>query len=153
MSQARVFAIENKLAKIAARPGGKTIHEAISSAERKVESVRERCVAALAGKSAELIAEAAAAKASQQHTRFDGLYRVANAIYGVAGTFDRKGLAEAASSLCDLLQGFLDGEPPNWPAIDVHVDGVRLLTHKGEAVAEPILAGLRRVRARFIPQG
>ena len=36
MSQARVFAIENKLAKIAARPGGKTVHEAITSAERNV---------------------------------------------------------------------------------------------------------------------
>lgn len=152
MSNARVFAIENKLAKIAARPGGKTVHEAITSAERKVESVRERCVAALAGKSADLIAEAAAAKASSHHARFDGLYRVSNAIYGVAGSFGLNGLAEAASSLCDLIEGFRGGEAVNWPAIDVHVDGVRLLVAGGEVGAEPILEGLRRVRARFVPQ-
>jgi hypothetical protein len=152
MTTARVFAVENKLAKIAAKPGGKTIHEAISSAERKVESVREACVGALAGKVADLIAHAAAAKADQSHARFDGLYKGGNAIYGVAGAFGLTGLAQAASSLCDLIEGFRNGEPVNWPAIDVHVDGIRLLVSGGEAGAEPILAGLRAVRARFVPQ-
>lgn len=152
MSKAQIFPVENRLAKLATLPGGRTFDEAVRAADRRVESVRERCLASLAEKASALTIAAQLARSSDTPA-FDDLYRLSNAIYGVAGTFDRKGLAEAASSLCDLLQGFLDGEPPNWPAIDVHVDGVRLLTHKGEAVAEPILAGLRRVRARFIPQG
>ena len=45
----------------------------------------------------------------------------------------------------------------NWPAIDVHVDGVRLLAAlgagAGEAGAESILDGLRRVRKRVLPSG
>jgi hypothetical protein len=152
MSKAQVFPVENRLAKLATLPGGRTFDEAVRAADRKVESVRERCLASLNDKAAELNRAAQAAKAGLPPC-FDELYRVSNAIYGIAGTFDRKGLAEVACSLCDLLQGFSDGEPVIWPAVDVHVDGIRLLTQKGEAVAEPILAGLRRVRARFISQG
>ena len=152
MSKAQIFPVENRLAKLATLPGGRTFDEAVRAADRRVESVRERCLASLTEKASALTMAAHVARASDPPV-FDDLYRVSNAIYGIAGTFDCKGLAEAASSLCDLLQGFLDGEPTNWPAIDVHVDGIRLLTQKGEAVAEPILAGLRRVRARFVPQG
>jgi hypothetical protein len=149
MSKAQVFPVENRLAKLATLPGGRTFDEAVRAADRKVESVRERCLASLKAKALELSSAAQITRASATPS-FDELYRVSNAIYGIAGTFDCKGLAEAACSLCDLLQGFTDGEPVAWPAVDVHVDGIRLLTQKGEEVAEPILAGLRRVRARFV---
>jgi hypothetical protein len=152
MSKAQIFPVENRLAKLATLPGGRTFDEAVRAADRKVESVRDRCIASLAQKALDLNAAAQQVRAGETPD-FDDVYRISNAIYGVAGTFDRKGLSEAASSLCDLLQGFKDGEPVNWPAIDVHVDGIRLLTQKGEAVTEPILAGLRRVRARFVAQG
>ena len=74
----------------------------------------------------------------------------------MAASYGLVALSEAAFSLCDLADAFRGGEAPNWPAIDVHVDGIRLLAGLGDKVpaagAEPILEGLRRVRARVLPQ-
>ena len=151
MSTARVFQIENRLAKIARSAGGKTIDEAVRSAETRVASVRDRCIAALAGKAEQLAAHAQSARGRTSGTSVDGLYDVSNAIFGVAGVYGLDALAEAACSLCDLVDRCRSGEGVNWSAIDVHVDGIRLLATGETAGSESIMAGLRRVRARFAP--
>ena len=151
MSTARVFRIENRLAKIARTAGGKTIDEAVRSAETRVASVRDRCVAALAGKAEQLAAHAQSARGRTSGTSIDGLYDVSNAIFGVAGVYGLDALAEAACSLCDLVDRCRSGEDINWSAIDVHVDGIRLLATGETEGSESIMAGLRRVRARFAP--
>lgn len=152
---AHVFAVENKLAKIAREPGGRTIENAIRAAETRVESTRGASISALAEKAEQMTALAAEARASGDATAFGAIYDVSNAIYGIAGSFGLKALAEAAFSLCDLTDWFRGGEPANWPAIDVHVDGIRLLATLGDkagaAGADSILEGLRRVRARVLP--
>ena len=81
----------------------------------------------------------------------DRLYDIANAIFGVAGAYGFEALAEAACSLCDLVYRFRGGEAVNWAAVDVHVDGIRLLAAGPSAGAETVLEGLRKVRARFVP--
>jgi hypothetical protein len=124
---AKVFKVENRLAKLARSPGGKTVEEAVTSAEQRIESVRERCVAALALKAEQLAALAAGDRGGGAAETLDGLYNLSNAIFGVAGVYELDALAEAACSLCDLLHGFRTGERVNWSAVDVHVDGIRLL--------------------------
>ena len=151
MSTARVFRIENRLAKIARGQGGKTVEEAVRSAETRVASVRDRCIAALAGKAEQLAVHAQSARGRTSGTSVDGLYDVSNAIFGVAGVYGLDALAEAACSLCDLVDRCRSGEDINWSAIDVHVDGIRLLATGETAGSESIMAGLRRVRARFAP--
>jgi len=155
MTSVRVFQIENQLAKVVKQPGGKTIEQAVTAAEGRIEAVRESCVAALAEKSEQLAALARAGRAGEDPKALDGLYDLANAVYGIAGAFELVPLAHAAFSLCDLADGFRGGEPVNWPAIDVHVDGIRLLATMGPAIgaagAESILDGLKRVRARVLP--
>jgi len=157
MTPARVFKVENRLAKLAKSPGGKTVEEAVTSAQHRIESVRDRCVAALAIKAEQLAVLAAGDRADDGHATLEGLYNLSNAIFGVAGVYELDALAEAACSLCDLLHGFCNGETVNWSAVDVHVDGIRLLatgrvagTSEGAA---SILAGLRRVRERFVSIG
>ena len=97
----------------------------------------------------------AAGRKANDTKALDGIYDISNAIFGLAGSFGLKALAEAAFSLCDLADNFRGGDPANWPAIDVHVDGIRLLAtlgdKAGEAGADSILEGLRRVRARVLP--
>jgi hypothetical protein len=149
MTDARVFKVENKLAKIARLPGGKNINEAVFSAEKRIESVREQCVAALAIKADELAKAAAGDRAGGANATLERLYNISNAIFGVAGVYELGALAEAACSLCDLLQGFRNGEAANWSAVDVHVDGIRLLATGRSDGAMSVLAGLRKVRARF----
>lgn len=154
-SNARVFAIENKLSKIAREPGGRTIENAVRAAETRVESTRGASIASLVEKAEQMTAMAAAARASGDSSAFGAIYDISNAIFGLAGSFGLKPLAEAAFSLCDLTDWFRGGEPANWPAIDVHVDGIRLLATLGDkagaAGADSILEGLRRVRARVLP--
>jgi hypothetical protein len=157
MKSARTFAVDNELARLARTPGGRTVKEAVKAAELRVEAQRDVTIASLAGKAEQMIAIAAAGKRGEDAACFDGIYDLSNAIYGLASSFGLKALAEAAFSLCDLADGFRSGEAVNWPAIDVHVDGVRLLAAlgpgAGEAGAESILDGLRRVRQRVLPSG
>ena len=148
---ARIFKVENRLAKIARQPGGKSIDEHVRSAELRIESVRDKCVAALAGKADRLAVIAAGDRREGASEILDGLYNTANAIFGVACVYELDALSEAACSLCDLVHRFRSGEAVNWQAIDVHVDGIRLLASGFTEGAESVLAGLRRVRARFVP--
>jgi hypothetical protein len=154
MNPARVFKIENQLARVVQQPGGKTVEQAVKAAEVRVEAVRESCVAALTEKAEQLTALAAAGRAGETAASLSAIYDLANAIYGIASTFELVPLAHAAFSLCDLADGFRGGEPVNWPAIDVHVDGIRLLITMGPAIgaagAEAILDGLKRVRTRVL---
>ena len=106
MTLARVLKVENRLAKLARAPGGKTVEEAVTSAEQRIESVRERCVAALALKAEQLATLAAGDRGEAASETLDGLYNLSNAIFGVAGVYELDALAEAACSLCDLLHGF-----------------------------------------------
>lgn len=155
MSNARIFAVENQLARMLREPGGRTVDQHVKSAETRVEGVRGVSLASLVDKAEQVAALAAAGRNDPDAKSFDGIYDLSNAIFGIAGTFGLKALAEAAFSLCDLADGFRGGEPANWPAIDVHVDGIRLLAMLGDgaeaAGAESILDGLRRVRARVLP--
>lgn len=150
MSPPKVFTVENRLAKVARQPGGKSIAEALKAAEQRIESVRGRCEASLAVKAEHLAAIAAGDRQAGANATLDGLYDIANAMFGVAGAYGLEALAEAACSLCDLVHRFRSGEAVNWGAVDVHVDGIRLLAGGRTEGAESVLAGLRKVRARFV---
>jgi hypothetical protein len=153
--RAKVFEVENNLAKIVRAPGGRTVEQAVKAAETRIEAVREVSLASLIEKAETMAQVAAAGRSGGREKPFDAIYDISNAIYGLAGSFGLEALAQAAFSLCDLADGFRSGEEANWAAIDVHVDGVRLLATLGARVgkddAESILDGLRRVRARVLP--
>ena len=155
MSSARIFKVENQLAKVVKQPGGKTVDEHVKAAEVRIEGARGVTLASLIEKADAVAKMAAAGRKSSDPKTFDGIYDLSNAIFGLAGAFGLKALAEAAFSLCDLADGFRSGDKPNWPAIDVHVDGIRLLAMLGDkaeaAGADTVLEGLRRVRARVLP--
>ena len=150
-NSARVFKVDNKLARLAREPGGKTIDDAVRGAEQRIESVRERCVTAVAMKAEQLAVLAGSDRTGDVADLLEQLYNLSNAIFGVAGVYGMEALAEAACSLCDLLHGFRNGEKVNWSAVDVHVDGIRLLAAGHSEGAATILAGLAKVRARFTP--
>lgn len=156
-SSARIFAVENQLAKVVKTPGGKTAAEHVKAAEVRVEKVRDVSLASLKEKAEGIAAFASAGRKADAADALNGIYDLSNAIYGIAGSFGLKALAEACFSLCDVADSFRSGAPVNWPAIDVHVDGIRLLAMLGDkaeaAGAETILDGLRRVRARVLPAG
>jgi hypothetical protein len=154
MSRPRVFAVENTLAKMAREPGGRTAEAAVKAAETRVEAQRGVSLASLIEKADQLGGLATAAR-TEAPSALGPVYDLSNAIFGLASAFGLKALSDAAISLCDLADHFRSTDEVNWPAIDVHVNGIRLLASMGEKAAvsggDAILDGLRKVRAHAMP--
>jgi hypothetical protein len=148
MTTVRVFKVENRLTKLVGEPGGRTLIDALKAAEQRIEAARERSLESLGPKIDRLYA---LAKSGQGGSAADAatIYALANEIFALAGLFGQSMLAEAALSLCDLIAGGEDDAPLSWPAVDVHIDALRLLR---AADGDPALAGvideLRKVSAR-----
>ena len=153
MNQARVFKVENRLAKVIVLPGGMTVAAALRRADERVASVREVCLASFAEKGRRLQQLAAIGRAGSDDKAVADLYTTANEVFSIAGAFGMTDLAESAYGLCDLVDSSRERGDINWAAVDVYVDGVRFL---GSAAAEAdsatraaIVAGLRQIAGRF----
>jgi hypothetical protein len=60
-------------------------------------------------------------------------------------------VVEAALGLCDLVDWFQQSGQTEQRALEVHVSAFRLLRHTTEPAArEPVLAGLNKVRERYL---
>ena len=153
MNTARVFKVENRLAKVIVLPGGVTVAEALRRADSRVASVRERCLDSLVEKGRRLQQLAELGRTGSDRQAVLDLYAVANEVFSVASAFDMPDLADSAYGLCDLVSGPDDQSTINWGAVDVYVDGVRFLcSADGEtdlAMRSAIVAGLRAITARF----
>jgi hypothetical protein len=138
---ARVFKVSNALAKVVRLPGGRTVAEALHAADTRIGRMKDVKLAALAD-------EGRAGKDGL----LEDIHAAGNEILGLAGAFGMTELGDAAYSLCDLADAFRESGVANWPAIDVHVHGLRLLCAEvgDEADRRKILDGLKLVRARFI---
>ncbi len=156
MSKPISFHPEKRLALALRRPGGLSVEEAIARAGLRLESVRDKCVAALDEKIKALAAEA---PTDEAHNRICAL---ATEIFGLAGTFGLIELAQAAQSLCALLASKSDcpaasAGAPNVgekfaASVRVHIDALRTLRRPelaGDAVARAaVVQGLRQVASR-----
>ena len=89
---ARIFKVENQLAKVVKTQGGKTVDEHVKAAEVRIEGVRDVTLAALIQKADAMAAIAAAGKKGADPKAFDSLYDISNAIFGLAGAFGLKAL-------------------------------------------------------------
>lgn len=88
-------------------------------------------------------------------TARDELFRAAHDIKGQAATFGYPIAAEAAESLCRLLEHAPDQQRIPLPLIDQHVDGVRAIIREGaqdaaESTARMLAQSLRQVADEFL---
>jgi hypothetical protein len=150
MKSARLYKIENRLGEIARRPGGKRIADALNAAETRVKNKHAELAATLPEATLRLKALLDSASAAPGPA-LEGLYTESNQIFSLAAALDQRTLADAAYSLCDLVDGFRETGEISWQAVTVHVDAIRLLAaHPDSAqMRATILAGLRKVGARF----
>lgn len=155
------FQPENRLANALRKPGGVTLGEALARAERRLETVRDDCVAALDGKIEALAAIAAARDAAQAASA----YAHASDIFSLSGTFGLKEFSEAAHSLCRLLDTCREkdgwssaaargreADSLMWQSVGVHIDALRTLRRpelsRDVAARAAVVEGLRRIAAR-----
>ena len=152
MRNTRVFPVKNRLAAVMDRPGGRAVTDMLRNAERRIAAIRDDSVLSLAGTLRRMRERVEAGRHGGDPQALDQIYLMANEVFAIAGTFHLGSLSEASYELCDLADHFIEVGEINWPAICVYVDGLQLLqgrTHDPEP-AKVVLAGLRKVRARFI---
>lgn len=155
MSTVKRIKVKNRLAAVVRTPGGKTVAEAVHAAETGLESIKDECLDALDATLADMSRLAAAMKTAPSRADIDQLYGYSNDLIGVAGVFSLNAVGDAAYSLCELLDGLIETATWNWPAVEVHLNGLKLLRMLGENIGEAerdqVLAGLRAVTKRIGP--
>lgn len=133
-----------RLAALAHQPGGLTAAEAAAAAQRRLEAMHADAVAGLDGMVARLTALGPRLADGLDPAALDEAYKLANAVFGVAGLFGLGALGEVAYSLCDLLDRLHASGGWHPAAVQVHLSGLALARQAG-ADAGPITEGLRRV--------
>ncbi|MBX9460988.1 MAG: chemotaxis protein CheE [Brevundimonas sp.] len=135
-----------------ARPGGRTMAEAVQAANAGLESHREQGMESLAATLVHLEAACAARRKGSEAE----VYELASALTDMAGFFDTGPLYVAAISLCETSDRMLAGECWQWPSVDVHVRALRLILAAGcrdNEASRVLLEGLASVVARLPKAG
>ncbi|MET0272266.1 MAG: hypothetical protein ABW360_04695 [Phenylobacterium sp.] len=151
MSTVRFVFPKPRLAKLLREPGGVPVAEALERAQQNLEQLKPTCMAEL-----QALLELAEARLDQMGTEADDagmadLYAIAVRGIGGGGVCERPSVDVALTSLCDLLDRLRTQHAYDRPAIAVHVQSWRLLMTLtgGEAGAEAVIEGLRKVSARY----
>lgn len=133
------------LARALNAPGGIGVNEACARAQENLQITRDKSLAYIGDCLAD-IEQLAAADAPAPEVRRE-LHRLACAIAGLGGMFERDALSKAAYCFCRLL----DETEPGWVAVavQVHVGAMRMLFTPGVHTPEQqasVVDGLRSVR-------
>ena len=140
----------NRLAAMIHKPGGLKESQAIAAAEANLEGLREQTMERLDAVVAAMAAEADALSGYDAEA-VDRMYRLSNEVVGVAGVFGYGHMGEAAYSLCELLDNLGARKAWNWPAVQVHLNGLLLLAEPDNVppqARKSVVDGLRQVCRR-----
>ena len=144
MSQARTFKVTSNLARQIHEPGGRRVADAQRLAGEALEAHREAAMTAIA---ATLTGMEKLCDEGPEGVG-DAVYAQASSIVDLAGYFDTGPLFEAAYSLCEVVDRMNNAQTWGWPAVQVHVQAMRLILAGGcraGRASETLLAGLRSV--------
>jgi len=151
MSAVRIHRPKYALATMLRKPGGKTVAEAVEAADANLEGLKE----AAWPKLDEGLAEVEGGFARYGEVFDEALigehYQKAVGLIGLPSLCGLDALENAAHSLCDLLDRLRTTGKWDKDGVKVHIQALRLLRSlppEEEAMAAPILDGLRKVRER-----
>jgi hypothetical protein len=150
VTQAKFTPGTSRLSKIIRAEGGITVRNALKDANRNLATIRGDCIAEIDLKLTAIHEKFGHAQARPAGADLDELYRLSNDIVGMAGVFEMTALGEAAFSLCELIDHMKAPDEWNWPAVEVHLSGLRVLRHTAPDAPENqhVLDGLRKLIAR-----
>ena len=150
MSEVKFTPWTSRLSKIIRQPGGTTVQGALKDAKRNLEKIRLECILEIDFKLGVIQQKFGQAQQKPSDADLDELYRLSNDIVGMAGVFEMNELGEAAFSLCELVDRLKAPDQWDWPAVEVHLSGLRLLRYStpGRPENQAVLNGLRKLTAR-----
>lgn len=130
---------------------GKRRSELLAAAHANLDAIHAASVVEI-GRLVERIQELGAAlRREADPAKAQQIYDLSNEICEIADAFGLVHLGEAAYSFCELLDQMASAKKWNWPAIQVHLDGIQILrAHRSdpEAVRDSIIGGLAKVVSR-----
>jgi hypothetical protein len=146
------FKPDDRLAKLMAQPGGRTVADAVKAAEKRIHKLRGYNLAALQPRLLRLTELAAQGLADGGEGGLQEVYGLADEIATLASLAGLEQMYEAAYRLCDLAEAFRVNGRTSWAAVEVYADSLRLLSADpvDEAEARNILDALQRVSALFL---
>ncbi|MDB5459724.1 MAG: CheE protein [Caulobacteraceae bacterium] len=142
---------DNRLSRIIWAPGGKTVAQALEDAQGNLEEGRLECLDALRVKLEEIQALGRKAEQAPKLAIVQTLYSLSSEVLDMAGVYGMPELGQAAYSLCELLDNLAARKMWNWPAVQVHLNGLLLLADPVNAQPEArqhVIDGLRQVCRR-----
>jgi hypothetical protein len=131
-----------------ARPGGRTMAEAVRAADAGLDSHREEGMRSLST----TLARLEAACIEQDEAAEAVVYELASAFADMAGFFDTGPLYAAAFSLCETSDRMTAGGCWQWPSVHVHVRALRLILAadcRPTETSRVLLEGLASIVARL----
>ena len=135
-------------------PGGISVGVALAKAKANIEAKRAEAMTAVEVQIAALESMVPPANLEDQPDRLDEVYRAANAVIDAAGPFELLDLCNAASGLCDLIDGAPIDQTFDWRIVTVHARSLRLLQALPveETMARTtVLESLKMVADRKLP--
>lgn len=146
------FKPDDRLAKLMAQPGGRSVADAVRAAEKRIHNLRGYNLAALQPRLLRLTELAALGLNGDGQDGLNEVYGLADEIATLASLAGLEQMYEAAYRLCDLAEAFRTKGRTSWAAVEVYADSLRLLSVEpmDEAEARRILEALQRVSALFV---
>lgn len=147
MTEARKFKSKSNLAQKLAKPGGRTIADAVRLADCGVEAHRANGMLAVAATLSKLEDLCRICEAGSEQAVYDQ----SSALLDMAGFFETGPLYSAAYSLCEMADLMLGNGNWDWPSVEVHVRVLRLILVEGFTegeVSTKLLDGLKALVAR-----
>ena len=150
MTHAKFTPTKSRLAKLMRQPGGTTVAGALKDALRNLAMIRVDCVEEIDATLLLMQQRFGQAEVKPDPAELDDFYRLSNDIVAMAGVFEMIELGEAAFSLCEIIDRLRAPDQWDWPAVEVHLSGLRLLRQAKPGLAEhqKVLEGLRKLTAR-----
>lgn len=146
--------VPNRVGAVMAKPGGVSAREAIRRSEAGVETLRGPGMATIDARLAEIESRFGPAAASREGESFEDLYSLCTQIIDASIFVRGTGLDDAVRAFCDLVDLCSEIGRWDWPAVDVHIDALRMLRSAGGAMdkaqRDAVISGLIKVTRKRV---
>jgi len=146
--------VKSNLSRMIDSPGGISVGVALTQARANIESKRAEAMAVVDTQIVALEAVVPPTTLDDQPFRLNDAYRATNGVIDAASHFELADLCQAASGLCDLIDGARPDQMFDWRIVTVHAGSFKLLQAlplEETAARSTVLDSLKMVVERKLP--
>lgn len=141
--------VKSRLQREALAGGGLTVRQALNGAKAGLAALHDEAQADIARRLAEIERLFGPKAGGRDKRELEDLYSLSHGVIAACACAGSPALQRAALALCDFVDHAIHWQTCDWPALDVHVEALALMTAEGdtlpEAEIERVLGGLSDV--------